>query len=882
MAIDVETPNGASDMTPSVDEVEKRIEDLSLACDTQPDSPLQPSLEDASTEFNDQSIPEFWHASHPNKDGVSLAFSSARDFADQHLAGAEIEERNELVDIDDFNNACHTWNAWILAPASHVTLLNGYEREWVLLVQPPKTNDIRFPGLDDIFTVSFTAPFRSSASQNIMQEKLQAERVDNPFETARLPNHKNYAAFHFLPKFDSMLGTPDEVFGSYALAESMDVSDLQKVQKIGPNKMLRVTFKLKHNAIPHQREISAIEAFLALEDKAGESLRTAPLPARAFKPDPEDFPDKDLPTIDRRQISAFKYILDPRVKPEGYMDIFKTLPHMENPSENPAIPESLKIEFERLNSDHKQAYYNMNKIPCGLHFVSGCPGAGKTHWNVLTSVLALSGFKADGKRPKILYLIDMNKPVDDVANRVIKLCSDAKINIRMVRMRGWNREIKNSGIVNNGFRNESEVETDNSDALTKRFLSFAQKDANGKSGKPGNDLKAPSLDQVTWEKFAEDPEQYKDLARLVASVMKVKDRKKKSTLAKIKRKIKDLYVQTLHTVDFVATTPVAASNPDFRKMFDPDLIFMDEAPHARELTSLIPIAMYQPKVWIFTGDYRQTLPFVADMGRRNNDLPFGVMPTFESNIHRMQMQVSAMERIELLGGCVNPLMINHRAHSNLQRLASDMFYESRMTSGVTKADAEPVDSVLHLQKWLCQVGQVEELEEPRLIVHVENGVQGAMGLSTFNAKHEAFAIDRIKELLADTEFRNIKNRNEPGRILVIAPYRAAVLNYMTKFRDFAPVDRQRIDIRTIDSAQGHEADVVILDLVRTSGPGFLNDKHRMNVAITRSQQAEMILMNPGMTSRATGRWSTKTKKATVLSKLWDDAELRNQVVTVEV
>ncbi|KAG5744129.1 hypothetical protein H9Q72_000274 [Fusarium xylarioides] len=48
----------------------------------------------------------------------------------------------------------------------------------------------------------------------------------------------------------------------------------------------------------------------------------------------------------------------------------------------------------------------------------------------------------------------------------------------------------------------------------------------------------------------------------------------------------------------------------FAKLFKPDAISMDEAFHAREPMALIPIAFFEPIVWIFTGDVKQTQPFV--------------------------------------------------------------------------------------------------------------------------------------------------------------------------------------------------------------------------------------------------------------------------------
>ena len=50
-------------------------------------------------------------------------------------------------------------------------------------------------------------------------------------------------------------------------------------------------------------------------------------------------------------------------------------------------------------------------------------------------------------------------------------------------------------------------------------------------------------------------------------------------------------------------------------------------------------------------------------------------------------------------------------------------------------------------------------------------------------------------------------------------------------------------IHTVDSFQGHEADVVILTTVRTETIGFWADYRRLNVAMTRAKHVLRIIGN---------------------------------------
>jgi regulator of nonsense transcripts 1 len=79
---------------------------------------------------------------------------------------------------------------------------------------------------------------------------------------------------------------------------------------------------------------------------------------------------------------------------------------------------------------------------------------------------------------------------------------------------------------------------------------------------------------------------------------------------------------------------------------------------------------------------------------------------------------------------------------------------------------------------------------------------------------------------------------------------------------------------TVDKAQGNQADVVFLDMVRTSSVGFMDDPQRLNVAITRARQAEVIIMHVRMNYRQV-KGCRRTKYAT---QVWGDAHKHGRLV----
>lgn len=54
------------------------------------------------------------------------------------------------------------------------------------------------------------------------------------------------------------------------------------------------------------------------------------------------------------------------------------------------------------------------------------------------------------------------------------------------------------------------------------------------------------------------------------------------------------------------------------------------------------------------------------------------------------------------------------------------------------------------------------------------------------------------------------------------------------------IDSDRIKVLTVDSSQGLEWDIIILSVTRTESLGFMQDPHRVNVALTRAKKAMYI------------------------------------------
>lgn len=771
---------------------------------------------------------------------------SVEEYRIRHGAGASVELKNEELRIQAFNEGRASFPAWVLWPLAKIKPINGGRQEWLVLVLSP-LHDKSFPKIGE----SCALGVGNSAvvdGRRVTTGFMPAIRIDNPFEGS-VPTHAAYAAFTILPPMEEELVTvASKVLKHFSAVKPYD--DLNS-QSLHTENSVNIVMRLKLVLTSYLAEISAL-------NHLSEPKR-----------------DKDREAHPHSR-DAFTWTLDFSQEPPTSINLFDTLPHMRDPLDS-GFPQKLVDMFTDLNEDHHAAYYGLSKVPARLHMVSGCPGAGKTHWNLFVAAIAQAkpAIRLEDKagenrlrRAKILYLIDVNKPVDDVADRMFRLCREAGLDRKIIRMYGWPYELRQSQYVDAGAQKglgaALSCSSENSQLdFTFQFLAVAQKGARPKANK------APTLDQAAWEHFREHrSSQYVSLAKVMDKLLEEGTQTPREAQS-LRGCVYRLYEDVLKEADFIATTPVS-SYGSLSEMFQADIVFVDEAPHARELTSLIPIAFFSPIVWIFTGDFRQTRPFVSTPTASDND------SNLLANPYGKQMTVSMMERADRVGALKHNLFINHRSYGNLERLASKLFYGGNMRSGIPLEKRHP-ETLAHLHEYMDRlVGH--HCFEPRVLVHVFGAQEDMEGRSYFNARHQEWIMTRIKELLADEKFRRVDCADEPGTIMIIAPYQAAISQYKVLVRDLDQSVQARVDIRTVDTAQGHQSDVVFLDMVRTRGPGFMDDAHRLCVAITRARQAEFIVMNPRMLRR---RVDGRLRDTEYLMPMWRDVFDRGQYVKIE-
>lgn len=753
---------------------------------------------------------------------------------------------NEQQALKRLNEKRQPFKAWPIAPIPGLTTL--FMKSWLFLVKTPSgTGKDDLPSLTDRFTIDMESKIVLPEGTFSLVH-LPASRIQNPYEALKCAGGAEVskcAAF----KVD----VPRSWKSETGIHKELDLmANFQTAPAINRTDSITVDLE-KHQVIVIQWEPSSItfEAELATLHHLTDNHRL----------------EEMVPTT--RSLNAFRMIQDFR-NPGwiSYRNLHEEFPQLRNPARFARhVPRLLVDKFRAFNTDHQAAYDGLERIPNCLYFVNGCPGAGKTEWNMVLAALIQSKKSPNSRRrhTPILFLVDINKTVDDAANRYYALCKEVGLKLRIVRMHGWPYEMRHSSRLNKEARRgpvESEAELD----FTKRFLTTASLACQTKAYRDSN--VAPTLDEASWEYYElHKSDCFPALRNLLArmgngEVFNSEDWKS------LRSQVSVLYRAVLAQADFVATTPVATYGR-FSKLFEPDLIFVDEAPHARELTTLIAIAFFSPLAWILTGDVHQTRPFVKSGDRRVAD-----REGLKFNPFAEQLRISTMARAAAAGVTNARLLVNKRGYAQLHRLPSKMFYNDEMISGYGN---EYPPSVLHLKRYLERLGPAADVSENRLVVCLKDSCEHVHRNSFWNPSHHKWIVEHVQQLLKDEAFVAVDGLAR-GTIMIATPYSTAVREYHAGVKTWPQEWQDRVEVLTVDKAQGNQADVVFLDMVRTTKAGFMEDPYRLNVAITRARQAEIIVMHHRMTwKKVSGGFGIR---APYLSQIWDDAVSQQRMVSL--
>ena len=263
-----------------------------------------------------------------------------------------------------------------------------------------------------------------------------------------------------------------------------------------------------------------------------------------------------------------------------------------------------------------------------------------------------------------------------------------------------------------------------------------------------------------------------------------------------------------------------------------DWVIVDEAGRATVPEVLIPIV--QSERAILVGDERQLPPMVEDMiGEESDGSPD------EHSLETSLFQSIVEQAGESDHDHIASLRTQYRMHPAIGNLVSKVFYEGSLENG------EPKSSRPYAFEWMP--APVTWLSTS----HMPKRAETRVGESYANPTEA----DIVLQLLDKMEEMCRERRRRPS-VGVICGYSAQVELLTTRIN---PEDNGRwrnlqIEIATVDSFQGRECDVVVYSTVRSNKEnriGFLKDRRRINVALSRARDLLVIVGDNYMMETAT-------------------------------
>lgn len=273
----------------------------------------------------------------------------------------------------------------------------------------------------------------------------------------------------------------------------------------------------------------------------------------------------------------------------------------------------------------------------------------------------------------------------------------------------------------------------------------------------------------------------------------------------------DIYQKT----QVFASTLVGAGSNYLKGMVF-DLVFIDEAAQGLEAATWIPIL--KAKKVVFAGDHCQLPPTIKSQEAARQGLSITL---FEKIIQRHP-------------AAAQMLQVQYRMPEVVMGFSNGQFYGGQLEAAENTihhafGEDEPV------LEWVDTAGSgYSEQSE-------------AESLSTFNPEEAKFVCQYLNDTILRIGFGLFKEKG--WTIGLIAPYSAQVRRLRHLIFDTYDYPNLRafsdlITIDTVDGFQGQERDLMLLSMTRSNERGeigFLSDKRRMNVALTRAKRKLIVI-----------------------------------------
>ncbi|KAK0042710.1 DNA-binding protein SMUBP-2 [Biomphalaria pfeifferi] len=269
----------------------------------------------------------------------------------------------------------------------------------------------------------------------------------------------------------------------------------------------------------------------------------------------------------------------------------------------------------------------------------------------------------------------------------------------------------------------------------------------------------------------------------------------------------------LSRADVVLVTLTSASRDGPLKYLKEDhfdLVVIDECSQALEAACWI--GLLRARRCVLAGDHKQLPPTILSKESAAAGLELTLM-------ERLLKTLSEEKGKDV----VRMLTTQYRMHQDIMEWASQQLYQGRLVAHPSVAS--------HLLSDLVGVSDDEETTSPLLIIDTAGCDLYELDLPEEVSKGNEGEADIVASHVDDLVKRGVK----PADIAVIAPYNLQVDLIRLRLSSKYP----SLEVKSVDGFQGREKEAVIISMVRsnpTGEVGFLAEKRRINVAVTRARR----------------------------------------------
>ncbi|XP_023635430.1 ATP-dependent helicase NAM7 isoform X2 [Capsella rubella] len=305
----------------------------------------------------------------------------------------------------------------------------------------------------------------------------------------------------------------------------------------------------------------------------------------------------------------------------------------------------------------------------------------------------------------------------------------------------------------------------------------------------------------------------------------------------------------LQNADIIFCTASAAADMNPIRTGPIDLLVVDEAAQLKECESVAALQLYGLRHAVLIGDELQ-LPAMV-----HNEI-----------CEKAKFGRSLFERLVILGHSKHLLNVQYRMHPSISRFPNREFYDGRIT------DAANVQETIY-QKRFLQGNMFGSFS----FINVGRGNEEfGDGHSPKNMVEVAVISEIISNLFKVSSEKRMKIS-----VGVVSPYKGQVRAIQEKTKSkygSLSGDLFTLNVRSVDGFQGGEEDIIIISTVRSNGNGkvgFLNNRQRANVALTRARHCLWVVGNETTLALSGSIWAKLISESRTRKCFFDATEEKN-------